>query len=132
MMADMGQETLRQRVDAMGIHNTIFAGITTTAQDSALILEAIVNGRDLSADSTAFLKDAMLNQPQKYRGGLAKGAPDATWYTKVGWNEQYNYHDVGIMQLPNGRQYVVAILSQNNGSPTPIANFSATVYGALK
>ena len=132
MMADMGQETLRQRVSDMGIKNTIFAGITTTAQDSALILQYIVDGRDLTADNTAFLKDAMRVQDQKFRNGLAKGAPQATWETKVGWNEQYNYHDVGIMTLPGGRQYVVAILSHNNGSPVPIADFAATIYANLK
>ena len=132
MMADMGQETLRQRVAAMGINNTVFAGITTTAQDAALILQYIVDGRDLNADSTAFLKDAMRVQDAKFRGGLAKGSPDATWETKVGWNESANYHDVGIMTLPSGRVYVVAILTQNNGSPTPIADFSATIYAALK
>lgn len=132
MMADMGQAALRQRVSDMGIKNTIFAGITTTAQDSALILQYIVEGRDLNASNTAFLKDAMRVQDQKYRNGLAKGAPEATWETKVGWNMQENYHDIGIMTLPNGRQYVVAILSYNNGSSVPIANFSATIYEALK
>lgn len=132
MMADMGQESLRQRLDAMGIHNTAFAGIETTAQDCALILQYIAEGRDLNAANTAFLLDAMTVQDAKYRGGLPKGSPEATWATKVGWNEQYNYHDVGIMTLPDGRQYVVAILSQNNGSPTPIANFSAAIYEALK
>ncbi len=131
MMASMGQETLRQRVSAMGINNTIFAGITTTAQDSALILQYILEGRDLNADSTAFLKDAMRIQDAKFKRGLAAGAPEATWETKVGWNETYNYHDVGIMTLPSGRQYVVAILSHNNGSPTPIASFASTIYAAL-
>jgi len=132
MMADMGQETLRSRVSQMGIENTIFAGITTTARDSALILQYIVEGRDLNAENTAFLRDAMRVQPDKYRRGLPQGAPEATWDTKVGWNEQYNYHDVGIMTLPGGREYVVAILSQGNGSPTPIADFAATIYQALK
>lgn len=131
MMAAMGQQTLRQRVGEMGITNTIFAGITTTAQDTALILQYIVEGRDLNAANTTFLKDAMRVQEQRFRNGLAKGAPQATWETKVGWNEQYNYHDVGIMTLPSGRQYVVAILSQNNGSSAPIADFSATIYAAL-
>ena len=131
-MADMGPENLRKRVSDMGIKNTVFAGITTTAKDSALILQYIVEGRDLDAANTAFLKDAMRAQEQKYRNGLAKGAPEATWETKVGWNEQYNYHDIGIMTLPNGRQYVVAILSQNNGKATPIADFAATIYDELK
>lgn len=132
MMADIGQEKLRQRASEMGIKNTIFAGITTTAQDSALILQYIVERRDLNAKNTAFLKDAMRVQDQKFRNGLAKGAPDATWETKVGWNQQYNYHDVGIMTLPSGRQYIVAILSQNNGRSAPIADFAATIFSKLK
>lgn len=132
MMADMGQEALRERVSQMGIENTIFAGITTTARDSALILQYIVEGRDLNAENTAFLRDAMRVQPEKYRRGLPQGAPEAIWDTKVGWNQEYNYHDVGIMTLPNGREYVVAILSYGNGSPAPIADFAATIYDALK
>lgn len=132
MMADMGQTALKQRVSDMGIKNTTFAGITTTAKDSALILQYIVEGRDLNTENTAFLKDAMRVQDQKFRNGLAKGAPEATWETKVGWNEQENYHDIGIMTLPNGRQYVVAILSQGNGKAAPIADFAATIYQALQ
>lgn len=132
MMADMGQEALRERVSQMGIENTIFAGITTTARDSALILQYIVEGRDLNAENIAFLRDAMRVQPEKYRRGLPQGAPEAIWDTKVGWNQEYNYHDVGIMTLPNGREYVVAILSYGNGSPAPIADFAATIYDALK
>lgn len=131
MMADIGQETLRKRVSDRGIKNTIFAGITTTAQDSALMLQYIVEGKDLNATNTAFLKDAMRVQDIKFRKGLATGAPNATWETKVGWNETYNYHDVGIMTLPSGRQYVVAILSLNNGKAAPIADFAATIYQAL-
>jgi beta-lactamase class A len=131
MMADIGQENLRARVSDMGIKNTIFAGITTTAQDSALILQYILEMRDLNAENTVYLKDAMRVQDQRFRNGLAKGAPEATWETKVGWNEQYNYHDVGIMTLSSGRAYVVAILSQNNGQSAPIADFAATIYAAL-
>lgn len=131
MMASMGQENLRQRLAEMGIKNTTFAGITTTAQDSALILQYIAEGRDLNKENIAFLRDAMRTQDQRFRNGLAKGAPDATWETKVGWNEQDNYHDAGIMTLKNGRQYIVAILSQNNGNSAPIADFAATVYNAI-
>lgn len=132
MMASMGQEALRKRVVDMGIKNTVFAGITTTARDTALILQYIVEGRDLTPENTAFLRDAMRVQDQKFRNGLAKGAPEATWETKVGWNEQQNYHDIGIMTLPGGRQYVVAILSKGQGKSAPIADFAATTYDALE
>lgn len=132
MMASMGQEKLRQRVSDMGIKNTTFAGITTTARDASLILQDILEMKDLSAENTAFLKDAMRIQDQKFRNGLAKGAPEATWETKVGWNENDNYHDIGIMTLPSGRQYIVAIMSEGQGKSTPIADFAATIYAALK
>lgn len=131
MMADMGQEALRKRVSDLGIKNTTFAGITTTARDSALILQYLAEGKHLNVENTAFLKDAMRVQEQRFRNGLAKGAPSATWETKVGWNEQANYHDIGIMTLPNGRQYVVAILSEGQGKSTPIADFAATIYKEL-
>lgn len=132
MMASMGQDDLRVRVGEMGIDNTTFAGITTTAQDSALILQYIQQMRDLNQQNTEFLKDAMRDQDQRFKNGLAKGAPEATWETKVGWNEDQNYHDVGIMTMPDGRKFAVAILSYNNGSSQPIADFAATVYRALQ
>lgn len=131
MMADIGQTTLNQRVAAMGINNTYFNGIRTTAQDSALILQYLAEGKDLNADNTAFLRDAMLTQETKFKRGLQTGAPDAKWETKVGWNENINYHDIGIMTLPDGRAFVVAILGQGSGSPVPIANFAQTIYTAL-
>ncbi|MBA2278857.1 serine hydrolase [Candidatus Saccharibacteria bacterium] len=131
MMADMGQKTLEARVKSMGINHTTFAGIQTSAHDSALILQYILDKRDLNSENTAFLRDAMLTQDAKYKRGLATGAPDAKWETKVGWNETYNYHDIGIMTMPDKREYIVAILSQGNGSSVPIANFAKTIYSAL-
>lgn len=131
MMADMGQTTLNQRVAAMGIKGTFFNGIRTTAHDSALILQYLAEGRDLNTENSAFLRDAMLTQEAKYKRGLQTGAPDAKWETKVGWNEDINYHDIGIMTLPDGRAFVVAILGQGSGSSVPIADFAQTIYTAL-
>lgn len=131
MMAEIGQLTLNQRVAAMGMTGTIFNGIETTAGDSARILEYIIKGRDLNQENTAFLLDAMQDQPDMYERGLKAGAPEAEWQTKVGWNLDINYHDIGIMTLPDGRQFVVAILGQGSGSPAPIADFASTIYSAL-
>ncbi|MDQ3064997.1 MAG: serine hydrolase [bacterium] len=131
MMADIGQTILEKRVKEYGINNTTFAGITTSAQDSVEILRLIATKKHLNNDNTSFLLDAMEDQPQMYRNGLAKGAPDAKWATKVGWNESYNYHDVGIMTMSDGRKFAVAILSQGNGSSAPIADFAKTIYAAL-
>lgn len=131
MMADMGQTTLNQRVADMGMKGTYFNGIRTTAYDAALVVQYLAEGRDLNEENTAFLRDAMLTQDAKFKRGLQTGAPDAKWETKVGWNEDINYHDIGIMTLPDGRAFVVAILGQGSGSSAPIADFAGTIYNAL-
>lgn len=131
MMADMNPSKLNQRVKDLGITHTRFDGIVTTAADSAKILQLIADKAHLNDTNTEFLRDAMLNQPQMYRNGLAKGAPKAKLFTKVGWNETYNYHDVGIMQLPDGREYIIAVLSQGNGRSAPLADFAKKAYSAL-
>lgn len=131
MMADIGQSTLNQRVEDLGMTGTYFNGIRTSARDSALILRHIVDRKDLNEENTALLLDAMRTQDAKFKRGLATGAPEAIWETKVGWNEDANYHDIGIMTLPDGRKFVVAILGQGSGSSKPIADFAATIYAAL-
>lgn len=131
MVTDMGEARLNQRVADMGMSGTFFDYEQTTAQDSALILTYIANKRDLNNENTAFLLDAMLTQDATYKRGLRAGAPEAKWETKVGWYEDENYHDIGIMTLPDGRRFIVAILSQGQGSPDPIADFSQTIYAAL-
>lgn len=131
MMAKIGQLTLNQRIADMGMTGTYFNGIRTTAHDSALILRYIAQGRDLNEENTAFLRDAMHNQDDKWRRGLARGAPEARWETKVGWNEDINYHDIGIMTLPDGRVFAIAILGEGSGSSAPIADFAKIIYDAL-
>lgn len=131
MMAEMGQSVLNQRVAEMGLSHTIFNGIETSAADSAKILEYIIEKRDLNDENTAFLLDAMYDQPDMYERGLKAGAPEARWETKVGWNLDINYHDIGIMTMPDGRKFAVAILGQGSGSPAPIADFAKTIYLAL-
>lgn len=131
MMAEIGQSTLNQRVKDLGMTGTFFNGIRTSASDSAKILELIADKKHLNDENTAYLRDAMLTQDALYKRGLYNGAQEAKWETKVGWNENDNYHDIGIMTLPDGRVFVVAILSQDQGSSKPIANFSGTIYAAL-
>ena len=132
MMAEIGQVVLNQKVLDLGMTNTRFDGIQTSARDAALILKLINDKRHLEVKNTTLLLDSMLTQDTKYKRGLQAGAPRAVWQTKVGWNENVNYHDIGIMTLPDGRKFVVAILGQGSGSPVPIANFATTIYSALQ
>ncbi len=131
MMSDMGQASLNQRLKDMGMTGTFFNGIRTSAADAARILQYISEKRDLNDANTAFLLDAMRTQDARFKRGLATGAPEATWETKVGWNEDVNYHDIGIMTLPDGRKFVVAILGQGSGASAPIADFAKTIYDGL-
>lgn len=131
MMAEIGQSVLNERVSNMGMNGTIFNGIQTTAADSALILRYISEGRDLNKENSEFLLDSMLTQEAKFKRGLQTGAPDAQWQTKVGWNEDMNYHDIGIMTLDDGRKFAIAILGKGSGSPEPIADFANTIYAKL-
>lgn len=131
LMADMGQQNLNTRAKEQGYTSTRFDGIITNATDCAKILSDIIARKDLTEENTLLLLDAMTYQDTKFKRGLATGASNATWATKVGWNENYNYHDVGIMTLHDNRQYIVVILSKGNGSPTPIANFASVVYDSL-
>jgi len=131
MMADIGQTTLNQRVKDLGMTGTFFNGIRTSATDSAKILQYIAEKRDLNEENTTFLIDAMTFQDAKWRRGLATGAPQATWASKVGWNEDENYHDIGIMTLPDSSKFVVAILGQGSGSSIPIADFARIIYDSL-
>lgn len=131
MMAEIGQSVLNQRVKELGMSGTFFNGIRTSAADSVRIMQYIGEKRDLNDENTSFLLDAMLTQDAKFKRGLATGAPAAIWHTKVGWNEDINYHDIGLMTLPDGRKFAVAILGQGSGSSKPIADFAATIYAAL-
>ncbi|MFZ1324394.1 MAG: serine hydrolase [Candidatus Saccharimonadales bacterium] len=131
MMAGMGQASLNLRVKNLGMNGTFFNGIRTSAADSARIIRLIAEKKDLNDENTAFLLDAMLTQDAKFKRGLATGAPQATWHTKVGWNEDINYHDIGLMTMPDGRKFAVAILGQGSGSSKPIADFASTIYTAL-
>lgn len=132
MMADIGQQTLNQRVrEEIGTTDTIFNGIETSASDSIKVLKLIHTKKFLTDEHYDRLMDSMLNQDARYRRGLAAGAPEATWHTKVGWNLDINYHDIGFMTLPDGREFAVAILGSGSGSPAPIADFAKTIYAAL-
>lgn len=131
MMAEIGQSQLNERVESWGMTGTFFNGIRTSARDTTKILQYIAEKRDLNDENTTFLLDAMRTQDAKFKRGLQTGAPDANWETKVGWNEDSNYHDVGIMTLPDGRKFAVSILSQGQGSSAPIADFAKTIYTEL-
>lgn len=91
-------------------------GITTTAEDAATILARIWKGEELSKENRDKFLDSMKTQPDIYRRGLPSGFPtNVTAYNKVGWNLDQEWHDTAIVSLPNNRNYVVTVFTENVG-----------------
>ncbi|HEY5806025.1 MAG TPA: serine hydrolase [Candidatus Saccharimonadales bacterium] len=129
LLNEIGQAQVTARLKTFGFTGTSFPAFVTTAQDSVSIMQRLYEKRDLNQTSTNLMLEAM--KTQVYRDGLPKGMPQATVATKVGFSETPHYHDVGIVTLPNGRNYLVAFFSKGVGSRV-VADFGATIYEALK
>lgn len=115
LMAELGKDTIMAALHEYGLKDTSFAGFTTSAADTAIILSRLGQGDDLSADSRHRLLDSMLNQ--EYRNALPKGFAPLKVYDKVGFNGYAEYHDVGLVKLPGGHYLVVAVMTKNASVP---------------
>ena len=127
MMAELGTE-LRTSLASYGLSATSVAEFTTSAKDANRILTMIKNGTNLSETSKAKLLDSMLEQ--KYREGMPLGFESAKVYDKVGFRGEQEYHDVGIIELSDGRTLLVSILSDKAGVAN-IADLSKTLSASL-
>jgi beta-lactamase class A len=128
LMAELGNADINQRLAGFGLTNTSFPSFVTSAGDVAKVLVRFQAKRDLNDQQTALLRGVM--EQQIYRKGLPAGMPQAVVADKVGFSETPHYHDVGIIKLPSGREYVVSFLSQGVGTRV-VADFGTTVYAAL-
>jgi beta-lactamase class A len=84
---------------------------TTTAYDQMLIFSEMANGKIVSQESS----DAMINilLDQKFNDKIpAKLPKDVKVAHKTGWITGVN-HDAGIVFLPDGRKYVLVLLSKD-------------------
>ncbi len=129
LLNEIGQAEATSRLKQLGFTGTEFPAFVTTAQDAMTILQRLHARMDLNEDSTKLMLEAM--KTQIYRDGLPKGMSQATVYDKVGFSETPHYHDVGIVTLPNGRDYLVAIFSKGAKS-SQIADLGQTIYQALQ
>jgi beta-lactamase class A len=83
---------------------------TTTARDLGVLLAAVDSHRAASAASC----DSMLAilSRQHFAEGIPSGLPaGAKVYHKTGWIEGVVYHDAAIVTLPDGRHYVLVVLT---------------------
>lgn len=112
MMAELGKE-LKSKLLEYGFSGTSISGFTTSAADTNRLLVRIKNSNDLSESSKAKLLDSMLNQ--KFREGLPAGFEKSKVFDKVGFRGKQEYHDVGIVELADGRTLMVSIMSDGAG-----------------
>jgi beta-lactamase class A len=112
---ELGKETLTAELETYGIENTSMSAVTTSASDAAILLTRIARGEGLSESSRAAYLDSMKEQDELYRRGLPSGFDSLTVYNKVGWNELVEWHDTAIIDIPDGRQVIVSVCTENVG-----------------
>lgn len=129
LMKELTQKVMQDKVNEYGATNTGFPSFQTSAHDVNLVLNRIALKKDLNDEYTSKLLTSM--STQIYNKGLAKGFVGASVASKVGFNENLNYHDAGIVTLASGRQYLVSVFSQGQGSPAPQASLAAALNATL-
>jgi beta-lactamase class A len=119
MWVEIGKEKLTSTLETYGITNTSMTGITTTASDAAKMLARIQTGEGLSeASQKAYLASM---KGQIYDDALKKGFAQQIVYDKVGFREDVEYHDVGIIEFEDGRKLIVSVMTKNVGTTSIVA-----------
>ncbi|MFP4094324.1 MAG: serine hydrolase [Cyclobacteriaceae bacterium] len=84
---------------------------TTTAYDLMLMFEAIARGEAASEEASQEMIDILLDQ--QFNEMIPAQLPEEVKVAhKTGWITGL-HHDTGIVFLPDGRQYVLVLLSKN-------------------
>jgi beta-lactamase class A len=83
---------------------------TTTARDLGVLLAAIA--QDRAASSAACREMMAILGRQQFKEGIPAGLPPGTRvFHKTGWIGQVVYHDAAIVERPDGRRYVLVVLT---------------------
>lgn len=127
---ELGKSELTEQLKSYGIENTSMEAVSTTAGDSAIILARIVSGEGLSQRSQADYLSSMKDQEAIYRRGLPSGFKTLVVYNKVGWNEQVEWHDTAIVEMPDGRRLIVTVFTENVSS-TNISKLGTALEASL-
>ena len=130
MWAELGKQNLTTQMSSYGLKNTSMVGLTSTAEDAAMMLQKIYTGENLTAEHKALFLDSLKTQPDKYRRGLPSGFTTGTVYNKVGWNEDIEWHDTAIVEI-NGKVAIVSVFSKGAGFKN-IAGLGTEIQKALQ
>lgn len=131
MWNELGKQNITDKMKQLGLTNTSLTGVTTTANDTSIILQKIAKGQDLSKESQEQFLDSMKTQDSKYRRGLPAGFKQAIVFNKVGWNLSEEWHDASIVKLANNQTVVVAVLTSGVGYKV-IAELGGKIEQALE
>lgn len=128
-MAELGKAAIQNMINSYGLTGTSMASLTASPADVSTLLKRLQAGEDLSSNSTRLFMDSMLGQ--NYRNGLPKGFAPWQVYDKVGFSEYNEYHDAGIITLPNGDRLLIVVMT-NNASSRLIAQLASQIMHELQ
>ncbi len=98
---------------------------TTTAYDLMVVYEKIAKGEAVSKRASERMIEILLDQ--KFNTIIPAKLPDNVKVAhKTGWISTV-HHDSGIVILPNGKRYVIVLLSKNWDNDTEAVEAMATV-----
>lgn len=102
---------------------------TTTARDLGALFAAIAEGRAASAASCSTMT-AILSRQHFHEGIPAGLPPGATVAHKTGWITGV-HHDGGIVGAPDGRRYVLVVLTRGIQDTSASARLIADIAGLV-
>lgn len=130
MLSELGDDEIMAEFTEYGFTDTNLTDFVTSSADVSKMLLRLQNKEDLSDNSTNKILDSM--EGQKFRDVLPKVfARNWKVYDKVGFREEDEYHDVGIVKSSEGKTYVVVLLSKNAGA-TNLVELSNAIKSDLE
>jgi beta-lactamase class A len=106
---------------------------TTTAHDLLIIFEKIANGEAINAEASQAMINILLDQ--RFNEIIPAGLPPEVKVAHKTGYITHVHHDSGIVFLPDGRKYVLVLLSKDwedeKAAIKTMANISAMIYKHL-
>jgi beta-lactamase class A len=123
----VGWHAVDETLQSIGIENTEFSydELPTTANDMALLLEAIACAEGISEESSQLMLDFLADQRINNRLPYYLPSDTVIGHKTGNWDDAN--HDIGIVYGTNGI-YVIAVLTNNPGADEQIGLLSRDVY----
>lgn len=130
MMAELGRPWIDTQLPALGMKCTSLVGLKTCAHDMNTLIVDFMNTKDIAEKYKQSLFKSM--DEQIFRLAMEEGFDKAKFIgSKVGFNLDINYHETSLVTFADGRQYLVTIMSQGQGSPRPLRDLAHRFQAVL-